>query len=207
MVGDSAIRRQIQVHEKFSKKKVAAPLLVEHQTVLANPTQTRSGCPSALHDRRRIHKSAAFNAAPIPAHPFEQLLELPLHHVVVILTKGVRRNARRFGVLLTLLGEMVVQQADDRLGAGHQQCRVQTLVEVALEVAHLPVPALREPLFKPLFFRFKTLGLREADRSEAQFSRPQANLIRALLPDVPRPPHAVQSASNKPPPALGTLPR
>ena len=207
VVGNGSVRRQVQVDQNFPEEEMAPALLVEQQPVLPDPAETRLRRPRALQDRRRIDINPTGDVAPIPAHPLEQLLELPFDHKVVVLAEGIRRNLRRLRVLLADIRVVVVEEADDRLCAREQKARIKPLVEVLLEVGHAPVPFLGEPSGQPRLLRLEPLRLGEPHAREAQLLRPTADLRHPLLSDVRGAAHRGQPASKRPPPAEGTRPR
>ena len=108
VIGHGRIRGEIVVNDEFSEEEKAALVFAQKEAILANPAQTASLGPGALHDRSRVHKATPLDFAKRFTEAVEELEEFVLHNEVVVFTVGIFGNARFFSVCEVLSGEIIV---------------------------------------------------------------------------------------------------
>ena len=175
MLGHRRIGIQLAVHQHLAEQEVGAQLAREQAAVLAHPAQPGALAVGALEDRAGV-------AVPQGARARERLLLDPAleraeavpHHAVVVLARGVARDASQAPVAGGVTRRLVHQRhahhgahlAQDAGGIGAARAAAR-----GGEPPHLPVPAVGDPGLEALA-RLRGRGARDPHRVEAQLEGP-----------------------------------
>ena len=172
--------RQRQVGVDFAKKEPGAGLFAQQQRVLADPAE-----PGLFPERFFQHRRAVGEGSIAPRRLSVDLPrqppQPPPNRLVVIPTAGILGNVgtavigRQVGGGGWWGAKIVHACRNDAHGGRLQRGGNETLAEIALEVSHLAMKALRQPAAK-LRCIGRKIDIGKAHFGEAEFMRPSLDL-------------------------------